>query len=97
MKRTIDRQAAQRGLSEILAGVSNRGDEIIIEDGGTPIAVIISASRYRQMDQVRERLREMYRELRDAGSEIDPDEAERLAVEVVAEIREERRRDRHSA
>jgi prevent-host-death family protein len=84
-------------LSEILAGVSKRGDEIIIEEGGTPIAVIIPVSQYRQMDQAREHLCEMYRELRDSGSEIDPDEAERLAVEVVEEIREERRRDRHSA
>ena len=97
MKRTVDRQAAQRGLSEILAGVSERGDEIIIEEEGTPIAVIIPVSQYRQMDQARKHLREMYRELRDSGSEIDPDEAERLAVEVVEEIREERRRDRHSA
>jgi prevent-host-death family protein len=97
MKRTVDRQAAHRGLSELLVGVSTRGDEVIIEEAGEPIAVIIPAARYRQIDQAREHLREMYLELRESGSENDPDEAERVAVEVVNEIRAERRRGRHSA
>lgn len=97
MKRTVDRQAAQRGLDELLLGIAQRGDEVIIEEAGEPIAVIIPAARYLQIDQAREHLREMYDELRALGGILDPDEADKIAIEVVDEIRDERRRDRHSA
>ncbi|MGD9890457.1 MAG: UPF0175 family protein [Dehalococcoidia bacterium] len=47
--------------------------------------------------QDREHLREMYRELRETGGDLDAAEAERIAIAVVDEIRAERRQGRHSA
>lgn len=35
----------------------------------------------------------MFRELRESESGLDPDEADRIAVEVVEEMRDERRAD----
>ena len=56
MKRRISAVDARKKLGEILEGVFYRGDEVIIERAGKPMAVVIPAGLYQRLERDRERL-----------------------------------------
>src|SRR5438874_79222 len=69
-----------------------RGEEISIERGGAPVAVLVPPARYALIrEAARRRVGEMLCELGQAAADLDPEEAERLAAEVVEEVREAQR------
>ena len=56
MKRTVSAGDARKRLGELLEGVFYRGDEVVIERAGKPMAVVIPAELYEGLERSRERL-----------------------------------------
>ncbi len=59
MKRTVSALDARRRLGELLESVYLRGDEVVIERAGKPMAVVIPAERYALLEKSRAKLFEM--------------------------------------
>lgn len=94
MVRTVTAQEARQRLGQLLEG-TRRGDEVIIERAGKPMGVVISPSRYadleRRREEAKQRLFEMVDELREQNKDADPDEIQRAVDAAVAAVRRERR------
>jgi len=87
VKRTVSALDARRRLGEVLEGVFYRGDEVVIERAGKPMAVVIPADRYEALERSRERLFDFIEQAQDRNrsvSEVD------LAAEIDVAIREVR-------
>jgi prevent-host-death family protein len=91
MKRTVSDKAARQRLGELLEGVSERGDEVIIERAGRPVGVLIPVERYRGIEQGRERLWGMIEEVWEQNQDADPEEIERDIELAIQEVRREQR------
>src|SRR5436190_328447 len=59
MKRTISAMEARQHFGEVLEGVRYRGDEVVIERAGKPMAVVIPTERYEALEQARDRMFEL--------------------------------------
>ena len=94
MKRRVRADTVPGQLSQILDDVAERGDEIVIERAGHPVAVVIPLDRYRQIEAKRADLWRMIDELWEQNKEVDPMEVER---EIDAAVREVRRAHRQAA
>jgi prevent-host-death family protein len=74
---------ARRKLGELLEGVYYRGDEVIIERGGKPMAAVLPIERLQAIDAARHRLGEL---LDDIHSRlVDPPLSEEEAMELALE------------
>jgi prevent-host-death family protein len=98
MKRTVTAMEARKRLGELLETVYHRGDEVIIERAGKPMAVVIPAAKYEAvMQHSREELRKTVQELREANANVPPEEIYADVAEAVREVREQRARARRTA
>jgi prevent-host-death family protein len=59
MKRKLSAVEARKHLGEILEGVFYRGDEVVIERAGKPMAVVIPAHLYENIERDRRRFFEL--------------------------------------
>jgi prevent-host-death family protein len=91
MKRTICAVEARKRLGELLESVYYRGDEIVIERAGKPMAVVIAASRYEAFQQQRRRFLDIIHELNEQAKTDEEREIERLVEEEIQAVRAERR------
>jgi prevent-host-death family protein len=91
MKRTISAVEARKRLGEILESVYYRGDEVVIERAGKPMAVVIPSSRYEVLERQRRRLLDMIEEVHERNKDVDEKEIERLVEEEIQAARAERR------
>jgi prevent-host-death family protein len=89
MKRRLSAVEARKHLGEILEGVFYRGDEVVIERAGKPMAAVIPPERYRTMEQNRERLLEIIERIHERTKDIPPEELQRDIDEAVREVRRE--------
>ncbi|MGD0116316.1 MAG: type II toxin-antitoxin system Phd/YefM family antitoxin [Dehalococcoidia bacterium] len=89
MKRKISAVEARKKLGEILESVYYRGDEVVIERAGKPMAVVVPAERYQAMERSRERLFELVEKTWERNKNVPYDEIER---DVQAAVREARGR-----
>jgi prevent-host-death family protein len=87
LKRTVSALDARRRLGEMLEGVYYRGDEVIIERAGKPMAVVIPADRYEGLERNRERLFDFIEQAQDRNRAVPEGE---LAAEIERAIREVR-------
>ena len=87
MKRRISAVEARKRLGEILEGVYYRGDEVVIERAGKPMAVVIPAERYAAMERNRERFFELIEKNWEHNKDVPPEEIERAIAEAIAEVR----------
>jgi prevent-host-death family protein len=87
VKRHVNALEARRHLGELIESVYHRGDEVVIERAGKPMAVVIPASRYEAMERNRERLWELIEEIHAHNAGADPDEIQREVDEAVREVR----------
>jgi prevent-host-death family protein len=87
LKRTVSALDARRRLGEMLEGVYYRGDEVIIERAGKPMAVVIPAERYEALERSRERLFDFIEQAQDRSRAVPEGE---LAAEIERAIREVR-------
>jgi prevent-host-death family protein len=85
---------ARRKFGKVLDSVAASGTNVIVERHGEPVAVMISIAAYRQSERLREQARARFFERVQQISErvnLDPEEAEALVAEAIAEVRAERR------
>ena len=87
MKRRVNALEARRRLGELLEGVYYRGDEVIIERAGKPMAVVIPMARYESVERSRDRLFELIDENWAKNKDVPYEEIEREVAEAVREAR----------
>jgi prevent-host-death family protein len=91
MKRTVSAVEARKRLGEILESVYYRGDEVIIERAGKPMAVVIPSSRYESLQRQRRRFLDVIAELEEQSKTPEEKAIEREIEEAIQEVRAERR------
>ena len=95
MKRKLSAVEARKHFGEMLEGVHYRGDEVIIERAGKPMAVVIPLSRYKSMQNSMQSSRdEVMRLIRlnwEHNKDVPLEEIERDIEEAVRAVRAERR------
>jgi len=99
MKRRLSAVEARKKLGEILDGVYYRGDEVVIERAGKPLAVVLPVGAYEQYERNRkeswDRLLEitnkLYERNKDVPTEVLEAEIDEAVREVRAEMAAERR------
>jgi prevent-host-death family protein len=94
MKRTLSAVEARKRLGEILEGVYYRGDEVIIERAGKPMAVVLPMNRYEAIVRARERFFELMSKSWEFNKDVPLEQIERDVDEAVRAVRTERRRTR---
>ena len=87
MKRRISAVEARKRLGEILESVYYRGDEVIIERAGKPMAVVIPAKLYESLEQSREQLFSLIERNWERNKDAPFDEVEREVQEAIQEAR----------
>ena len=86
MEKTIAAWQARREFGRILQQVAARGDRVVVERHGEPLAALVPIEVYEQWKRGRERF---FETLQKAARQADlpPDEADALAAEAVAAVR----------
>jgi len=87
MRRRISAVEARKKLGEILESVYYRGDEVVIERAGKPMAVVIPSERYEAMEQSRERLFELIEKAQERNKNVPFEMIEKEVMKAVAEVR----------
>ncbi|MEX0750451.1 MAG: type II toxin-antitoxin system prevent-host-death family antitoxin [Dehalococcoidia bacterium] len=98
MKRTVTAVEARRNLGELLEQVYYRGDEIVIERAGKPMATLVPAGRAVAMDISRDESRAWIADWMQRNAELNKDlteeEVERLVNQEVKAVRAASKRRR---
>ncbi len=87
MKRRISAVEARKRLGEVLEGVYYRGDEVVIERAGKPMAVVIPAERYEAMERSRQRFLDLIEENWEHNKDVPSEEIERAIELAMREVR----------
>jgi prevent-host-death family protein len=87
MKRKLSAVEARTKLGEILEGVYYRGDEVVIERAGKPMAVVIPASLYETLEKNRTRLFELIEQNWERNKTVPYDEIEKEVASAVSRAR----------
>ena len=90
MKRKVSAVEARKRLGEILESVYYRGDEVVIERAGKPMAVVIPAARYEAMERSRDRLFELIEKAQERNKDVPYEVIEREIELAIREVREQR-------
>ena len=91
MKRRISAVEARQKLGEVLEGVYYRGDEVVIERAGKPMAVVIPAERYEAIERSRERFIDLIEMNWERNKDVPYKDVERVVQEAIEEARGPRR------
>lgn len=89
-KRTVDTGELKAQLETLLAAVRARGEAVVIEEDGKPVAAIISADRFEALELSRERFVEAVRKTWELNADVPEEEIQREIDEAVREVRAER-------
>ena len=88
MKRTLSAVEARKRLGEILEGVYYRGDEVVIERAGKPMAVVVPAHVYESIKASRERVFQFIEENWERTKDLSPEEVDSIVDEAVRAARQ---------
>jgi prevent-host-death family protein len=91
MEKTIPAFEARRKFGSLIEDVSAKGDKVIVERHGKPMAAVVPLEVYEQWKASRDRFFELI-ELGARNANLSPEEADRLAEEAVAWARRQRKR-----
>jgi prevent-host-death family protein len=87
VKRRISAGEARKKLGELLEGVFYRGDEVVIERAGKPMAVVIPAERYEALARSRERMFDLIEQAHERNKDVPLDVIEREVSDAIDEVR----------
>src|SRR5689334_21139596 len=90
MKRRLSAVEARKKLGEILDGVYYRGDEVVIERAGKPLAVVVPAHIYENMERRREETWKMIEDLRELNKDVPAEVLQAEVDEAIAAVRQQR-------
>ena len=95
MVKTISADQARENIDEIFASVKGADHDLIVEDRGIPVAVVISPERYKELvDPNAEADWAIIHEMQRRNAHLDPDEVLREVTAIVEEVRQERYEER---
>ena len=97
MKRKLSAVEARKHLGEILEGVYYRGDEVVIERAGKPMAVVVPAYLYENIERSRDRIMEFAQKNWEHNKDVPYEEIEAAIAEAVNAVRAEDRKQRHAS
>ena len=86
MEREFGIAKAREQFGELVEQVQYKGDSIIINRNGKKAAAIVSIDIYEKWKEERKSLFNQIRQMQSAAG-LDADEAEKLAIEAVSEVR----------
>src|SRR4051794_34148680 len=86
MEKIIGAFEVRRSFGKILQEVAAKGDRIVVERHGEPIAAVVPIAVYDQWKRSRSEFFERMRRASDRAN-LSPEEADQLAADAVAEIR----------
>ncbi len=92
MERTVSAPEAGRQFDQLLAAVA-RGDQVIVERAGEPVAAVVPMAVYERLKQTRTDGFDLMRKAAERAN-MSEEEADALALEAVAAVRAEARRAR---
>lgn len=86
MERTIDMAEAYLSIGDVVKDVMERGEEIIVEQNGEAVAVVMPAEQYKQWQHGRQAF---FARMRAISQQVNMDEEEAKAVisEAIAAVR----------
>jgi prevent-host-death family protein len=87
MKRTLSAVEARKKLGELLEGVFYRGDEVVIERAGKPMAVVIPASLYANIERSRDKIVEFIKMAQERNKDVPYEVIEKEVAEAIREVR----------
>ena len=87
MKRKISAVEARKKFGEILEGVYYRGDEVLIERAGKPMAAVIPLEQYEAMERARDRLIDLVESNWEANKDIPPEKIEEAITRAIRQVR----------
>lgn len=89
MEKTISAFEARRNFGRILQEVLTKGDSVVVERHGEPVAVVVSVSLYEQWQQNRRAAFDKLREMSERAN-MPEDEANELIEEAIRAVRAHR-------
>ena len=96
MEKTVSAYEARRNFGKVLNEVAAKGDRIVVEKHGEPVAVVVPVEVYKQWQVARQQAFDTIRKMAEEAN-VPEEEAERLAVEAVRAVRARRKRAAKSA
>lgn len=91
MEKTVTAFAARRQFGSMIDDVSARGNKIIVERHGKPVAVMVPVEIYEQWKTSRDHFFELI-ELGARNANLSPEEADHLTEEAIAAVRRQQKR-----
>jgi prevent-host-death family protein len=89
MEKTVSAYEARRNFGKVLNEVAGKGDRIVVEKHGEPVAVVVPVEVYKQWQAARQQAFDTIRKMAEEAN-VPEEEAERLAVEAVRAVRARR-------
>jgi prevent-host-death family protein len=96
MEKTVSAYEARRNFGKVLNEVAGKGDRIVVEKHGEPVAVVVPVEVYKQWQAARQQYFDTIRKMAEEAN-VPEEEAERLAVEAVRAVRARRKSAAKSA
>ena len=96
MEKTVSAYEARRNFGKVLNEVSAKGDRIVVEKHGEPVAVVVPVEVYKQWQVARQQAFDTIRKMAEEAN-VPEEEAEQLAVEAVRAVRARGKRAAKSA
>lgn len=91
MKRSISAMEARKRFGELLEEVYYRGDEVIVERAGKPMAAIVPVPQYDQWKAQRkaamDRFFALVNQIQEENKDVPPEEIETAIGQAVREVR----------
>ena len=91
MEKTVSAYEARRNFGKVLNEVAGKGDRIVVEKHGEPVAVVVPVEVYKQWQAARQQFFDWIREMAERTN-ADEKEAEALIEEAIQAVRSERKR-----
>ena len=92
MEKTVSAYEARRNFGKVLNEVAAKGDRIVVEKHGEPVAVVVPVEVYKQWQASRQQFFDWIREMAERTN-ADEKEAEALIEEALQAVRSERKRE----
>ncbi len=82
MEKTVSAYEARRNFGKFLQEVSAKGEKIVVERHGEPVAVVVPVEVYKQWQRSRQGFFDKLQEMANRAN-LSPEEADQLAEEAV--------------
>ncbi|HET9493649.1 MAG TPA: type II toxin-antitoxin system prevent-host-death family antitoxin [Chloroflexia bacterium] len=90
MEKTVSAYEARRNFGKVLNEVAGKGDRIVVEKHGEPVAVVVPVEVYKQWQAARQQYFDTIRKMAEEAN-VPEEEADALIEEAIKAVRAEKR------